>query len=355
VVGGVFISYRREDSGGFAGRIYDRLTRNLGHENVFFDVDSIAPGVDFVDTLSDRLGRCDVLVAVIGKSWLGSADSNNRRRLDDPTDYVRLEIEAALQRSIRVIPVLVDGAALPKTADLPESLAKLTRRQAIEISLTRFDSDVERLLEALSALEDGLHRGAGATADSAARDLQPNQEIGGIAPDSGFGGLRPGADSPFPEKARGSGAAHPPGAASVAALLAPANSSDGKRRGFAVPLAAGVAAAAIVVAGAAFYVRFGLHDIISHPWNPSFNCQHASAKAEFTICDDEQLSQLDNEVSVLYNTIRKSTTGDDLRQLDSAESVWVVERNTCENDLSCIKKIYDDRITELKQKISPKP
>jgi hypothetical protein len=114
VAGGVFISYRREDSGGFAGQIYDRLTRNLGPDNVFFDVDSIAPGVDFIDTLNDRLGRCDALVAVIGKSWLSIADGDNRRRLDDPTDYVRLEIEAAL--TLRRSSTLASGPGGPDTS-----------------------------------------------------------------------------------------------------------------------------------------------------------------------------------------------------------------------------------------------
>jgi uncharacterized protein YecT (DUF1311 family) len=355
VAGGVFISYRREDSGGFAGRIYDRLTRNLGPDNVFFDVDSIAPGVDFVDTLNDRLGRCDALVAVIGKSWLSIADADNRRRLDDPTDYVRLAIEAALQRSVRVIPVLVDGAALPKIANLPETLAKLTRRQAVEISLTRFDSDVERLVEALSALEDGIHRGAGATADPAAHDDPQDQEIGAVRREAGSGGLRPGANAPMPERARGLIPARPPGAASVQALLAATPSGDGKRWGVAIPLAAGAGAAAIVVAATWFYMQFGPHNNAAPSWTPSFNCRRASAKTEFTICNDEQLSQLDNEVSVLYNTVRKSTVGDDRQQLESGESVWLVERNTCLNDLNCIKKHYDDRITELKQKLSPKP
>ena len=94
MTGGVFISYRREDSGGFAGRIYDRLTSRLGRENVFFDVDAIPPGQDFVDVLSERVGKCDALLAVIGKHWVVSADSENRRRLDDPQDFVRIEIEA---------------------------------------------------------------------------------------------------------------------------------------------------------------------------------------------------------------------------------------------------------------------
>src|SRR5271157_4967385 len=90
MAGGVFISYRREDSDGFAGRIYDRLAMRLGHDNVFFDVDAIPPGRDFVDVLSARVGKCDALIAVIGKSRV------NRRRLDDPNDFVRIEIEAAL-------------------------------------------------------------------------------------------------------------------------------------------------------------------------------------------------------------------------------------------------------------------
>ena len=339
--GGVFISYRREDSGGFAGRIYDRLTRSLGAENVFFDVDSIAPGVDFVDTLNDRLSRCDALVAVIGRSWLSLADASNHRRLDDPNDYVRLEIEAALQRGIRVIPVLVDGATLPKSGDLPPTLAKLTRRQAIEISLARFESDVERLVDAVSALEDELRRAAVAPA---------------AGDNPGYGGIRPDASARLSAQAQGAnpGASRSPGSGSRQTLFAPAPSSDGKRWGFAIPLAA--AAAAIAVAAAAWlYVQFGLHDIVAHPWSPSFNCRAASAKTEFVICNNEQLSQLDNEVGVLYSTVRKSTDGDDRRQLDAAESVWVVERNTCENDFNCIKKLYDNRIGELKTKMSAKP
>ena len=139
MLGGVFISYRREDSGGFAGRIYDRLTNRLGRENVFFDVDAIPPGLDFVDVLSERVGKCDVLLAIIGKHWVSSADSQNGRRLDDPGDFVRIEIEAALKRNVPVIPVLVDGAAMPQAGDLPDSLKKLTRRQAIEISHSRFE------------------------------------------------------------------------------------------------------------------------------------------------------------------------------------------------------------------------
>jgi len=153
MAGGVFISYRREDSDGFAGRIYDRLAMRLGHDNVFFDVDAIPPGRDFVDVLSDRVGKCDALIAVIGKNWITTGDSAKRRRLDDPNDFVRIEIEAALSREVPVIPVLVDGAPMPHAEDLPDGLKKLARRQAIEISHSRFDSDAERLTEALAEIE----------------------------------------------------------------------------------------------------------------------------------------------------------------------------------------------------------
>ncbi len=156
MLGGVFICYRREDTAGFARLIYDRLTNKLGRDSVFFDVDNIPPGLDFVEILSERVGKCDALIAVIGKTWAASVDVRDRRRLDDPTDFVRIEIEAALERNIRVIPVLVDGAPMPRRDDLPDGMKKLTRRQGIEISHSRFDSDVDRLTRALSALDEEI-------------------------------------------------------------------------------------------------------------------------------------------------------------------------------------------------------
>jgi TIR domain len=154
VLGGVFISYRREDSGGYAGRISDRLNSCLGRDNVFFDVDAIPPGRDFVDVLSERVGKCDALIAVIGKHWTSSVDDDNRRRLDDPNDFVRVEIAAALERKVTVIPVLVDGATMPQAVDLPDVLKSLTRRQAIQISLTSFEADAKRLTDALAKIEE---------------------------------------------------------------------------------------------------------------------------------------------------------------------------------------------------------
>jgi hypothetical protein len=157
--GGIFISYRREDSAGFAGRIYDRLVGRLDRSRLFFDVDNIEPGLDFVKVLSDRVGACDALIAIIGKEWLSSSDTAGHRRLDDPRDFVRIEIEAALARDVRVIPVLVGGAAMPREDDLPETLRPLVRRQGMEVSHARFDLDADHLARWIQRIEEIAARG----------------------------------------------------------------------------------------------------------------------------------------------------------------------------------------------------
>jgi len=145
----IFISYRREDSAGHAGRLFDRLREHFGRERVFLDVVGIDAGVDFVETLDKAVGSCDVLLAVIGREWLTCCDKQGRRRLDDPNDFIRAEISAALKRDVRVVPVLMEGAEMPPTDALPEELKRLTRRQAVEIRDSRWDADVEALIAAL--------------------------------------------------------------------------------------------------------------------------------------------------------------------------------------------------------------
>ena len=155
-MGGIFINYRREDSAASAGRIYDRLANQMGSDNVFFDVNDILPGSDFPHVLTEKIEACDALLAVIGKQWISSADENGQRRLNDPKDFVRIEIDTALKRGTRVIPLLVDGATMPKSDQLPDVLKGLSRKQGIEISHTRFEADVQRLLHTLSSLEKRL-------------------------------------------------------------------------------------------------------------------------------------------------------------------------------------------------------
>jgi hypothetical protein len=145
--GRIFISYRQKDSAYSTSWLFDRLTEKFGTEQVFKDVDSIGLGDDFVEAIQDAVGSCDVLLAVIGEEWLDASAPDGSRRLDHPEDFVRLEIEAALQRKVLLIPILIDGVEMPTADDLPESIASLSRRQALQVSPHRFRADTDRLLE----------------------------------------------------------------------------------------------------------------------------------------------------------------------------------------------------------------
>jgi TPR repeat protein len=147
--GQIFISYRREDASYPAGRLYDNLRSCFPQNEIFMDVDSIKPGIDFIETIEERVGSCDVLVAVIGKGWLSAADEEGKRRLDNPEDFVRVEVGTALKRGVRVIPVLVEGASMPRAAELPEELRPLVRRNALSVSHDRFRADSKRLMDSV--------------------------------------------------------------------------------------------------------------------------------------------------------------------------------------------------------------
>ena len=146
---GLFISYRREDSEGQAGRLFEGLKARFGQDRVFIDVDSIEPGRDFRRTIEERVSSCDVLLALIGRTWVQAADKEGRRRLDNPKDLVRLEIATGLSRDITVIPVLVQGAAMPNKEELPPDLQGLAWRNALELRHTRWDDDVTQLVTTL--------------------------------------------------------------------------------------------------------------------------------------------------------------------------------------------------------------
>ena len=151
--GRVFISYRRQETAWPARQLYDVLVAELGADRVFKDVDNIEPGDDFVERIQSAVGSCQVLLALIGPQWLTITDATGARRLDDPEDFVRIEVETALSRDdVRVIPILVDNAKMPKPQELPKGLAALTRRQAVEINPVNFDT--RRLSKVLN---DTLH------------------------------------------------------------------------------------------------------------------------------------------------------------------------------------------------------
>ena len=141
--------YRRDDSAAIVGRMYDRLARQFGGENVFKDVDNIPFGVDFVEHLDREVQKCDALFVVMGPRWL-EASPEGGWRLDDPNDFVRIEIASALRRAIPVVPLLVDGAQMARAEQLPEEIRALSRRNGTVIRHDPdFHNDMERLLSRL--------------------------------------------------------------------------------------------------------------------------------------------------------------------------------------------------------------
>jgi hypothetical protein len=149
---GIFINYRRDDAPGVAGRLFDRLSKNFSQSEMFIDVDTMKPGLDFVKQLDEQVSRCDVVLAVIGPSWLNAKDEKGRRKLDLQRDPVRIELSSALKREIPVIPVLVNGTAMPAEDDLPDDLKSLANRHS------RFAADSEAVIRALNGILPNRNR-----------------------------------------------------------------------------------------------------------------------------------------------------------------------------------------------------
>ena len=175
---GIFISYRREDAPGHAGRLYDVLSRRFGEEQVFMDL-GMELGIDFVEHINKAVGSCRLLVAVIGPRWTSTEDAHGRRRLDDPADFIRVEVETGLRRpEVRVVPVLVQGARMPDADELPASLAELARLNALEVSDARWGYDVDRLT---STVERVLGVRAEPSEEARKPDLPDTHEKAGAA------------------------------------------------------------------------------------------------------------------------------------------------------------------------------
>jgi hypothetical protein len=145
----LWISYRREDAPGLAGHVHDRLAREFGRDLLGMDVDSIPLGVNFVTALQEEVAKCGVLLAVIGPDWLKVRGKDGKRRLDNPNDFVRVEIAAALRREIPVIPILLEGTRVPSDDELPRDLQELYNRNALQVRHASFDKDIDRLVWSL--------------------------------------------------------------------------------------------------------------------------------------------------------------------------------------------------------------
>jgi hypothetical protein len=175
MAGNIFINYRRGDDPGFTQALYSRLEQVFPSERLFMDVDNIAPGLDFVQVLNDQVARCDVLIAVIGKHWLDAADETGARRLDSPEDFVRIEIESALQQKKRVIPVLVNDATMPRSTELPEGLKAFARCNAVRLTHERFRADTQSLVKALEGVLAELEAARKAESDAAQRKAEEQE------------------------------------------------------------------------------------------------------------------------------------------------------------------------------------
>jgi hypothetical protein len=150
----IFINYRRGEDQAAAGRLYDQLEATFTRERIFIDVDNIAPGRDFTEELATRVEQCDVFLAVIGRRWADVVDVDGSRRLDNPNDWVRVEIESAQRLGKHIIPVLVDGAEMPRPEKLPDALQRFARRNAARLTHERFRADVQALVVAIGRLRE---------------------------------------------------------------------------------------------------------------------------------------------------------------------------------------------------------
>ena len=150
----IFINYRRGEDQAAAGRLYDQLEAAFTRERIFIDVDNIAPGRDFTEELATRVEQCDVFLAVVGRRWADVVDVDGSRRLDNPNDWVRVEIESAQRLGKHIIPVLVDGAEMPRPEKLPDALQPFARRNAARLTHERFRADVQALVVAIGRLRE---------------------------------------------------------------------------------------------------------------------------------------------------------------------------------------------------------
>ena len=150
----VFISYRRDEVLAMPAVFWIGWRTSLGRNVLFMDVDAIPLGTNFAKVLHEEVAKCAVLLAVIGPNWSDARDENGNRRLDDPNDFVRIEIAAALQRNIPVIPILLDGARIPKANELPKDVKELTSRNGLDVRHASFHEDMDRLIRGLKKQVD---------------------------------------------------------------------------------------------------------------------------------------------------------------------------------------------------------
>ena len=263
---GIFICYRRDDAAGWAGRLHADLQAGLPGVDIFRDIDDIPPGVKYSAYIANAVGSCDVLIALIGPQWLTAGTTGGARRLDDPGDFIRLEITAGLQRDIRVIPSLVGGAKLPAEADLPADIRALVQRQTYELSDHRWPTDCQKLIAALKPI---VHKRTVTTATGpriAAIAVVAALGLGGYALWKAYNSSGPSSGS---AAGQGGGSSATP-AAQVEATAAPAG-QGGSAGGSVGQPSGGSPAATPIVTRAATTAGGGTGGVFEFRW-PGSDC-----------------------------------------------------------------------------------
>jgi hypothetical protein len=327
----IFISYRRRDDPGGAGRLFDALKEAFDPDRLFLDVDSIEPGQDFCDVIEDRIAKSAVLLAVIGQHWVDASDDRGNRRLDDPQDYVRMEIETAMKQDKRVIPVLIGEARMPGADVLPESIRKFARHNAVMLRYERFHDDIANLVGALKR----------AMGDAAAPTLLSQPQA--------------------PPVAVFAAASLPVGTGTGSGTFSETGSGTGSGTGTdffharAPLVACAIAFVALALAGATY---FKLRDHASHGDDKSTLastsqpgwCKDPNLRPEeLRVCASPALLALDDQLGALYVGVKKRLSSEQGQTLSADENKWLNEtRHACAQDEPCLTKVYQERIAYLK-------
>lgn len=309
--GKIFISYRRRDDPGTAGRLFDALNEAFDHDRLFLDVDSIEPGLDFVDVIEDRVAKSEILLAVIGQHWIDASDDRGGRRLDNAQDYVRIEIESALKQNKRVIPVLIGDTKMPPADSLPDSIRRLARLNGVMLRYERFHDDMAHLVGALKH----------AMGDDLAPTPPPQPQSTPLA---------------------------------VFAAVSPQPSSAGSINFFqakAALLACGLAVVAVALATGAYF-QFGdrqRHDDVKYATASTSQprwCQDPNlSSAELRVCGTPGLLALDKQNGELFDALLAKTPPDQRQAVRDDENKWLRDtRGPCAQNENCLFKAYQDRI-----------
>jgi uncharacterized protein YecT (DUF1311 family) len=320
VRGKIFISYRRGDDPGSAGRLLDALKAAFDVDQLFIDVDNIEPGLDFVEVIQERIAQSQILLAVISKHWSEARETDGTRRLDNPSDPVRVEIESALDQNKRVIPVLFGDTKMPAAESLPESLRALSRRNAVQIRHERFADDAAHLT---AALKNVLRSSAARQTEAAEQETWSKS----AAPSASFG--------------------------SLVQKWTPAR------------FAMSILTAVLVMGLAVVYLAGSFFGPMVHPGptlqsatlpkyvpgpstQPRWCLEKTLKPDELRICASQSLWMLDKQLNELFNTALASTAVDKRDALMKEESQWVLgTRGGCIQDENCIAASIMERIAYL--------